>query len=132
MKRICLNCPTGCLLEVTLILDKIETKGHKCSKGLEFAENEWFNPMRMLTTTVRTDDDRVRRVPVRTTSAIPKGKIMEAMATLDAVVVSLPIENGTVIIRDFMNLGVDVIATYSMHSYGSPYVAKKTLSGGYQ
>lgn len=128
MKMICLNCPTGCILEVTLVQDRMETTGHKCSKGLEFAKREWFNPMRMLTTTVKTDDDQLRRVPVRTTSAIPKGKIMEAMIALDSVVVTLPISNGTVIIRDFMNLGVDVIATYTMHSNnGFPYVAEKTL-----
>lgn len=133
MKMICLNCPTGCLLEVSLMGDKIETTGQKCSKGLEFAEREWFNPMRMLTTTVKTDDDRVRRVPVRTTSAIPKGKIMEAMAALDKVVVTLPIESGTVILRDLLNLGVDIIATFTMANDKSRIQTEKTFElGGHQ
>lgn len=119
MKRICLNCPRGCLLTVSMIEGVIETSGYKCLNGLAFAEREWFHPVRMLTTTVKTDDDQLRRVPVRTTTAIPKEKIMEAMFVLDTIVVALPITIGTVIVHDLLSLGVDVIATFTvqpMHS----------------
>lgn len=100
-------------MAVSLTDGIIETIGHKCPKGTEFANREWFYPMRMLTTTVRTDNDVLRRIPVRTTSAIPKDKLMEAMIALDAVVVALPIATGTVIVRNLLNLGTDVIATFS-------------------
>jgi CxxC motif-containing protein len=99
---------------VTMSDDVIETTGHSCPKGLEFAEREWFHPVRILTTTVRTDDDKLRRIPVRTTSEIPKDKLMEAMVALDEIVVTLPIAIGTVIVKNLLNLGTNVIATFSM------------------
>lgn len=99
---------------VTMKEDILETTGHSCPKGIEFAEREWYHPVRILTTTVRTDDDKLRRVPVRTTSDIPKDKLMDAMVALDSIVVKLPIAMGTVIVQNLLNLGADVIATFSM------------------
>ncbi len=116
MKMICLSCPRGCQITVNMKDDILETTGHSCPKGIEFAEREWYHPVRILTTTVRTDDDKMRRIPVRTTSDIPKDKLMEAMAALDAVVVTLPIAIGTVIVQNLLNLGTDVVATFSMQS----------------
>ena len=101
-------------MAVTMKDDVLETTGYSCSRGIEFAEREWYHPVRILTTTVRTDDDKFRRVPVRTTSDIPKDKLMEAMIALDAVVVTLPIAIGTVIVQNLLNLGTDVVATFSM------------------
>ena len=98
---------------VTMLDDVMDVTGHSCPKGIEFAEREWYHPVRILTTTVRTDDDKLRRIPVRTTSDIPKDKLMEAMVALDAVVVTLPIAIGTVIVKNLLNLGTDVIATFS-------------------
>ncbi len=98
---------------VTMLDDVMDVAGHSCPKGIEFAEREWYHPVRILTTTVRTDDDKLRRIPVRTTSDIPKDKLMEAMVALDAVVVTLPIAIGTVIVKNLLNLGTDVIATFS-------------------
>jgi len=106
-------------MTVSLTDGNIETIGHKCLKGPEFANREWFYPMRMLTTTVRTDNDALRRIPVRTASPIPKDKLMEAMVALDSVVVALPIAIGTVIVQNFLNLGTDVIATFSMQPVNS-------------
>ncbi len=114
MRLICINCPKGCQLEVTMTIEGLKTIGHKCPKGLAFAEQEWFNPVRVLTTTVKTTDDKVRRVPVRTTVAIPRDKIMDAMTLLDTVVIVLPIKVGTVVVHDLLNLNVDVIATFTM------------------
>jgi CxxC motif-containing protein len=94
----------------------ITTTGHKCQKGLEFAEREWFFPMRTLTTTLKTNDEKIRRIPVRTTREIPKQKIMEAMIALDDVVVTLPITIGRVIVRNLLDLDVDVIATFTMQT----------------
>lgn len=117
MNMICLNCPRGCKMAVTMKDDAIDVIGHSCLKGIDFAEREWFHPVRILTTTVRTDDDKMRRIPVRTTSEIPKDKLMEAMVALDAVVVTLPIAIGTVIVKNLLNLGTNVIATFTMEGY---------------
>ena len=116
MRLICINCPKGCQLEVNMTFEGLKTIGHKCPNGLKFAEQEWFAPVRLLTTTVKTTDDKVRRVPVRTTVAIPRDKIMDAMALLDHVVVTLPIKVGAVVVHDLLNLNVDVIATFTMQS----------------
>lgn len=117
MNMICLNCPKGCLLAVSIRDGMVETTGQKCPKGLEFAERECLNPVRMLTTTVKTNDAHHRRVPVRTTAAIPKDRILEAMAALDTIVVTLPITIGTVIVRNFLNLGTDIIATFTLQTF---------------
>lgn len=51
-----------------------------------------------------------RRVPVKTASDIPKGKIYDIMKELDKVTMKAPVAIGDVVIPNVLGLGVDVVA----------------------
>ena len=51
---ICVNCPVGCRLTVTIENDTVtEVTGNSCPRGKAYAETECIRPERILTTTVR-------------------------------------------------------------------------------
>ena len=85
----------------------ISVSGNLCPRGKKYADEECTNPMRTLTTTMLCSDGSV--VAVRSESAIPKGKLFEAMERVNATVVSLPVSVGDVLIEDFY--GTRLIAT---------------------
>lgn len=107
----CITCPTGCLLAVTQQNGEYLVEGNGCKRGIEFAVTEMTNPTRSLTTTVRTTFSGVPVLPVRTDGEIPKGKIMEAMRELNAVLVDRALGCGDTILDDIAGSGVRVIAT---------------------
>ena len=112
-KFTCIMCPLGC--EVTVKSDKegkiVEILGHKCNKGEKYAKDEFIKPMRILTSTVSAEGARYPRLPVKTSSFIPKAKIFECMNEITKVKAKAPIKNGQVIIKDILGLGVDIIST---------------------
>ncbi len=115
MKRtmICIECPRGCAMEVTLESEwKVSAvAGHQCPRGDKYARQEVEAPMRTLTTAVLTRGLELRMLPVRTSAPIPKGRLMEAMAAVKKMVVEAPVETGQAVSKDFLGLGVDLVAT---------------------
>jgi len=81
-KFTCLVCPTCCELET----DGSNVNGARCPRGEAFALQEMVMPMRVVTTTVRCDTaEGLRMVPVKTTSAVPLGRIFEIMKGIKAL-----------------------------------------------
>lgn len=64
----------------------------------------------VITSTVRVEAKTARRVPVKTASDIPKGKIYDIMKELDKVTMKAPVAIGDVVIPNVLGLGVDVVA----------------------
>ncbi|HNT97377.1 MAG TPA: DUF1667 domain-containing protein [Elusimicrobiales bacterium] len=114
MKRTmtCIECPRGCALEVTLENEwKVSAvAGHQCPRGEKYARQEVESPMRTLTTCVLTRGLELRMLPVRTSGPIPKGRLMDAMAAVKRIVVGTPVETGQAVAKDFLGLGVDLLA----------------------
>ena len=51
---ICILCPLGCELKVSHDERRIlDVRGNRCVRGAEYAEREVFDPVRVVTTTVR-------------------------------------------------------------------------------
>jgi len=114
MKTIlCIVCPNGCRLSVekSTEAEGYVISGNKCKRGIDFAIAEITNPMRTLTTTIRTSFPGVPVLPVRTAGEIPKGKIREAMNCINAITVSRPLGIGETVAENILGLGVDVIVT---------------------
>jgi len=112
MKKLyCIDCPLGCELEIIGTGKNIVVEGNKCIKGKDFAISETTNPMRVLTTTVRTNFPDVPVIPVRTDGEIPKGMLMSAMHELSSVVVEEELGCGDVVIHNLLGTGVSVIIT---------------------
>lgn len=112
----CIICPTGCQLEISNADGRVKISGFQCRRGEEYGRNEMTDPRRVLTTTVRIKGGSLPLLPVRTATAIPKGLLSKAVATLANVEVEAPINTGDVIVSDFLGTGTDVIASRDMEA----------------
>ena len=114
MKTICINCPKGCELEVAKMADgTVAVSGNACPRGEEYGRNELMNPTRMVTGLVRVAGMR-KPLPVKTKTAVPKGKIDAVLFAMHQTTVQLPVKIGDVVIPDVAGTGVDVTATANM------------------
>ena len=105
----CIVCPRGCQLVVELDgKNVLSVSGNICKRGALYAENECTNPMRTVTTTVKTSDGGV--VPCKTETTIPKDKMFECMEIINNTVVSLPVHVGDVVIEDLFGSRVVITA----------------------
>ncbi len=118
MKKItCIVCPKGCEMTVNQQNGKIIVTGNSCKRGEKFAVDEMLHPTRTLQSTVKTIYKQMPRISVKTNNVIPKDKIFKVMNEIAKVNVKNKLKNGDVIIKDVLNLGVDVISTVDMNLY---------------
>lgn len=110
MRLICINCPKGCELDVTVDGDKVTVTGQGCPRGKTYGRAEATNPTRMVTGLVKVAGSR-RPLPVKTRTAIPKRRISDVTNLLANTTVIAPKRIGDVIIPDVCGTGVDVVAT---------------------
>ena len=114
-EMICISCPMGCHLEVSGTVEDLVVTGNKCARGKIYAQEEISAPKRVVTATISiTGADGSARIPVKTTAAIAKSKIAPLLNHLYSLEVSSPINIGDVIIEDFEQTGVSVVATRSL------------------
>ncbi len=112
---ICVNCPLGCALTVTVEQDKVTAvSGNQCPRGKAYAETESIRPMRILTTTVRITNALHRVLPVISEREIPLDLVMNAMDAVRDVKVDAPVRVGDVIVENLAGTGVNLIAARSM------------------
>jgi len=110
MRLVCINCPKGCELEVAVDGDKVTVTGQGCPRGEEYGRAEVTNPTRMVTGLVKVAGSR-RPLPVKTRTAVPKGRISDITNLLANTTVIAPKRIGDIIIPDVCGTGVDVVAT---------------------
>lgn len=114
---ICVNCPVGCRLTVTVENDTVTAvTGYNCPRGKAYAESECIRPERILTTTVRIQGALHRVLPVISEQAIPLDQIMDAMEIVRGVEVHAPVSVGDVIVENILGTGVNIVASRSMES----------------
>lgn len=111
----CIVCPIGCQMTIEKKADgTYEVTGNSCKRGPKYAITEMTNPTRVIPTTVVIENAMLPRLPVKTAEPIPKGQIFNAMAVINQVVVEAPIKTGDVVLKNLLNLGIDVVATRTM------------------
>ena len=113
MKRelICIVCPKGCRLNVVFDGKQIiSVVGNTCKRGADYAESEYTDPRRSVTTTVTCDNGA--QLPVKTEGTIRKEDVIECVMTLKSVVAKTPIRIGDVIVEDIC--GAKIIAASNM------------------
>ncbi len=114
---ICILCPLGCKMTVSGCADKPEAlviRGQQCKKGREYAFEEYTNPTRTLTSTVVIHNAPLARLPVKTSRALPKHLIFQAMEDINRVELTAPVKMGSVVIKNLLETDIDVIASRSM------------------
>ena len=114
MNLICINCPKGCHMIVEEVDGEVKVSGNSCPRGVIYATNELKNPLRTLTTTVAVKSKDHRRLPVISSSPLPKGKLLDVMKQLKGVEVKAPVHMGDVIVKDVLGLNADIIASKSI------------------
>ena len=72
--------------------------------------NELKNPVRVVTSTVRTNSPEYPRCPVKTNGAIPKGRMFDAMRLLDDITLKTPVRCGDTVIEDLFGTGISFVA----------------------
>ena len=111
-KLICINCPLGCSLTVTLNEGEvISVTGNTCPRGEAYGRKECTHPTRIVTSTVRVSGGTLPVVSVKTASDIPKEKMEECVRQLKDVTVCAPVHIGDVILENAASTGVSIVAT---------------------
>jgi CxxC motif-containing protein len=113
-KMTCITCPIGCLLETDYDLAKkeiISIKDNQCKKGHKFAQDELFDPKRILTTTVKINSRFFKRLPVRSNNHAPKDMIERMVKEIKKIQITLPVKMGDILAINFMDTGVNIISS---------------------
>ena len=110
-KLICIGCPLGCSLTVSIEGEDISVSGNTCTRGEVYAKKEVTGPMRVVTSSVRVKNGSIPRVSVKTEKDIPKAKIFECMSEIRKLEVEAPIRIGDVMIENCAGTGVALVAT---------------------
>ena len=113
---ICIGCPLGCPLTVTMDGADITVTGNTCKRGEIYAKKEVTNPTRVVTSSVHVKDGEIAMVSVKTKDDIPKDKIFACMEEIRRVTVAAPVHIGDIIIENCAGTGVPVIATKNVES----------------
>jgi len=115
-EMVCIVCPIGCNLKAELNdqNEVVSVTGNTCARGDVYARKELTNPTRMLTSTIKIKGAIYDRLPVITSSDIPKGKLFDVMQALLNLEVEAPVQNKDIIIKNVCDLGVDIIASRTM------------------
>ncbi len=114
MELVCIVCPNGCRLQAEKTQSGVKVTGAKCKRGVSFAEAELTAPTRSVTSSVKTSVKGYPVVSVKTDGEIPKDKIFALMRVLSSYVLTKAVPVGTVIIKDAVGSGVNVVTTAEM------------------
>ena len=112
---ICVTCPVGCPLEVTVDGSQVvAVEGHGCKRGLAYAQDEITDPRRVVTTTIRVSGGLHPLLPVHTADPYPKHMIFAVLQELRGITVTAPTSVDQVILKDALRTGIDVLASRDM------------------
>jgi CxxC motif-containing protein len=113
----CVVCPAGCKITVTLDGTAItDISGFTCQRGKKYAESEVTNPVRTLTSTVSVISSSGKKMlPVRTDKPISKDKLFDGMTIVRNTTVNAPVKAGDIIVSDFTESGINLIACKSIN-----------------
>ena len=112
----CIVCPTGCQIQAISKGSDIVFEGYTCKRGLEYAQQEYFEPKRILTTTIRVENKFLPLIPVRTDKPILKVKLNEALNEIAKTQVNAPIQMGDILIENILGLESNVIASRNLNA----------------
>jgi CxxC motif-containing protein len=112
----CIVCPTGCEIKVKKGSgEKVTFEGYTCDRGLEYAEQEFYEPKRILTTTLRVENGILPLIPVRTDEPILKDKLKEILRETAKIKLKAPIKMGDILIKNVLELDANIIASRDLN-----------------
>ena len=109
---ICTVCTMGCHIMVEGEGEKVTSiQGNNCKRGEQYATTEFSHPVRILTTTIKTDSEKAPLIPVRSEKPIPKEKIMDCMNVIRECKVSAPVNVYDILVENICDTGINIVAT---------------------
>jgi CxxC motif-containing protein len=110
---ICIMCPLACHVVVSADGEGniLEVAHHQCKEGKKYAVAEYRFPARVLTTTLLTEGSSRPLLPVRSSKAIPKMRLMEVMSSLGKVRIRPPVKMAQVVVQNIAATDVDIVST---------------------
>lgn len=111
-KLTCIICPVGCQMTVNIEDNgNISVLGNTCKRGEAYAKSECTNPVRMVTSTIKTNDGTI--VPVKTDKAIPKDMVFECMKKINSCHPdkSHILTTGSIVCENILDTGANIITT---------------------
>ncbi|MCW4041461.1 MAG: DUF1667 domain-containing protein [Candidatus Bathyarchaeota archaeon] len=113
----CILCPVSCQARVERdAAGNISIINLECQQGEHYIKQELEAPLRDIFTTISITGANITRLPVRTSQPVPKHEVMNCMRALAKLQMKAPVQMGTVIHYNLLNLGIDVIATRTLLS----------------
>ncbi len=110
----CVTCPKGCKIDVWEEKGELQMTGYSCKRGIKYSTSEFYNPSRILSTTVRILGANLPLLPVRTKEPVPREMLFAIMDKLAALTIKAPVNMGDIILNDVLDTGVDIIATRTL------------------
>lgn len=107
---VCINCPAGCLLQVTEKDGEYQVTGNRCGRGPKYAVQELTDPRRVLTVLMPVEGC-AKPISVKTSQAVPKDMLMDCAREIYRHPAKGPVKAGEVVLEDLLGTGADVIAT---------------------
>ena len=114
MKRrfICIVCPNGCEIEAEVENSEvISVTGNICRRGEQYVRQELTAPRRTIASSVFVKDGELPLASVRLTKAIPREMIFPVMDEIHKVVLTAPVQAGTIVLHNVCGLDSDVMVT---------------------
>ena len=113
IEMICIVCPIGCHLEVDKE-NNYKVIGNACPRGEVYGKEELIAPKRVVTSTVVIEGGIHKRVPVKTSGAIPKERVHDCMELLKDIRLVSPVKVGDAILKNIFDTGVNILITRNM------------------
>ena len=117
MKKIvtCTVCPNGCEIQVDYTTkEDAVLNGYGCKRGITYAIDEWFEPKRTFTSSIKISGSDRRALPVRTNMPIPKDMIMKAAETVSAMELHVPVTCGEVLAENFLGTEAKLVSAMTL------------------
>lgn len=112
---ICITCPLGCNLEIEYDKEQIlDVKCAGCKRGIKYAEQEIFNPKRVVTSTVKIAGNKIALLPVKTDVPVPTNLMSKVMGEIFHIKVKVPVRLGDIISENVANSGANLVATRTL------------------
>lgn len=110
---ICIVCPMGCRIKVDEE-NGYKVTGNMCPKGVIYGKKELTFPTRTITSTVKIKNGIHKRLPIKTSTEIPKDMIFKIMKEINKIEVESPVKVGDILLENVLNTGANIIATRNM------------------
>ena len=97
-KLTCIICPKGCPLTVKKLDGEIIVSGNSCEKGKQYAISELTDPQRILTTTIKLNNNSgINRIAIMSKNSVSKKDLVPLCMKLKNVVIQNSIKQGETI-----------------------------------